>query len=206
MPSLLCPRILLPRRLSLPRQALTLTTFASCQIGKGSHGTFPRSMWAAHTTFLSDGVWTLHRLAAAGYDLAGLSPQCPLCGLHPDTAHDRLFTCSHTAALRSSLLTAADLHTLRDPAFAVEAAGWVLRPPPPPTEEETPQSQIMCLGGDTMSFSECVALPWHDAFVNGTCTMHAHHPAYRRSAWAVVLQTEPTATFAAALVGPVNSP
>ena len=158
--------------------------------------------------FLVGGVWILQRLATAGYDLAGLSSQCPLCGLHPDTVHDRLFSCSHTASLRSSVLSAAELLTLKDPAFATEAAGWVLRPPPPPTEDETPHSQIICLDcqSDTLSLSEVAALPWHDAFVDCTCTMHAHHPAYRRSAWAVVLQTATTDNFEASLVGPVNSP
>ena len=39
--------------------------------------------------FLAGGVRTLTRLAAADYDMAGISAVCPLCGLHPDTVADR---------------------------------------------------------------------------------------------------------------------
>ena len=84
--------------------------------------------------YLAGGVWTLVRLTEAGYDLAGLSQLCPLCGQHSDTAFDRLFTCSQTASLRKSIFSPADLLALKDPDFAVEAAGWALRPPAPPTE------------------------------------------------------------------------
>ena len=138
----------------------------------------------------------MQRLHDAGYNLEGLSVNCPVCGLHPDTPHDRLFTCSATASLRSSLLTRADLNTLRDSAFSLEAAGWVARPSLP--QEEDPIEQCRLIGPDfdidsssnaDMDFHEVCQLPWPACFVDGTCTMQAHHPDYRCSLWAVFLQT-----------------
>ena len=163
--------------------------------------------------YLAGGVWTMQRLHDAGYDLGGLSLSCPLCGLHPDTPHNRLFNCSATASIRSSILTRADLITLNDPAFSLEAAGWVARPSLP--KESDPQSQCISIGPDfdissvsgaDMHYDDLCQIPWTACFVDGTCTMQAHHPDFRISAWAVVVQSVWGHHFDAAVVGPVFSP
>ena len=62
------------------------------------------------------------------------------------------------------------------------------------------------------TFDEFLANPWRTAYVDGTYTMDAHHPANRRAAWSMAFECESAhagdaaATLAPAIVGPVSSP
>ena len=107
--------------------------------------------------FLHGGVGAIQRHIDSGYDIACLHPECQLCGLHPDTVFGRLFRCSTTASIRQSILSAAELATLTDPAFALEAAGWVQRPPPLPTTP--PLNSVIALDDDLDSLDDLLALP-----------------------------------------------
>ncbi len=78
--------------------------------------------------FLTQGVWSPHRLKMAGYDIES---SCPHCGAERDTLGHRLFVCPATEDLREELFDPGMLHSvMQSLASRHLLLGFQLLPPP----------------------------------------------------------------------------
>ena len=131
--------------------------------------------------FLTQGVWSSHRLKMAGYDIES---SCPHCGAERDTLGHRLFVCPATEDLREEIFDSDVLtRAMHSPARRHLLLGFQLLPPPlssPPAGLGHEQFEAWTRNGEPIE-----EVLEGEVFTDGSCTKLGPI-TWHRTGWSVV--------------------